>query len=174
MRIGEFEVAARAADPERELDTFLFCGQEFTVAPEVNILAIGRFQMAAGEGVDSNDPDALPLLIQTIASCVVEEDENRFLNLATRRRADPDLLLKMVQAVIESQTGFPTEPPADSSPGLSTTGASSKVLSSSVAPSAPRTWRDTPFGRRELAAHPELYEDMGTVADQGRALSAAG
>jgi hypothetical protein len=137
MRIGEFEVAARAADPERELDTFLFCGQEFTVAPEVNILAIGRFQMAAGEGVDSNDPDALPLLIQTIASCVVEEDENRFLNLATRRRADPDLLLKIVQAVIESQTGFPTEPPVDSSPGLSTTGASSKALSSSV----PIWWR---------------------------------
>jgi hypothetical protein len=158
MRIGEFEVAARAADPERELDTFLFCGQEFTVAPEVNILAIGRFQMAAGEGVDSNDPDALPLLIQTIASCVVEEDENRFLNLATRRRADPDLLLKIVQAVMEAQTGFPTEPPVDSS----------------VAPSGSRTWRDTPFGRRELAAHPELYEDFGSVADQGRALSAAG
>jgi hypothetical protein len=174
MRIGEFEVAARAADPERELDTFLFCGQEFTVAPEVNILAIGRFQMAAGEGVDSNDPDALPLLIQTIASCVVEEDENRFLNLATRRRADPDLLLKIVQAVMEAQTGFPTEPPVDSSPGLSTTSPSSRALSSSVAPSGSRTWRDTPFGRRELAAHPELYEDFGSVADQGRALSAAG
>jgi hypothetical protein len=174
MRIGEFEVAARAADPDRELDTFLFCGQEFTVAPEVNILAIGRFQMAAGDGMDSNDPDALPLLIQTIASCVIEEDENRFLNLATRRRADPDLLLKIVQAVMEAQTGLPTEAPADSSPGLSTTSPSSKALSSSVAPSGPRTWRDTPFGRRELAAHPELYEDMGTVGENGRNLSSVG
>jgi hypothetical protein len=95
MLIGEFEVAARAADPDRELDTFIFCGQKFTVEPELNILAIGRFQMAAGDGVDTEDPQALPLMIQTIASCVIEEDEDRFLNLATRRRANPELLLKI-------------------------------------------------------------------------------
>jgi hypothetical protein len=75
---------------------------------------------------------------------------------------------------MEAQTGLPTEAPADSSPGLSTTSPSSKALSSSVAPSGPRTWRDTPFGRRELAAHPELYEDMGTVGENGRNLSSVG
>jgi hypothetical protein len=172
MLIGEFEVAARAADPDRELDTFIFCGQKFTVEPELNILAIGRFQMAAGDGVDTEDPQALPLMIQTIASCVIEEDEDRFLNLATRRRANPELLLKIVQAVMEVQSGRPTEAPVDSSTGSAEITQSSRALSSSAGPSAPKTWLDTPFARRELAADPERFADIKSIAEHGAGLAA--
>jgi hypothetical protein len=138
----------------------------------VNILAIGRFQMAAGDGVDTEDPQALPLMIQTIASCVIEEDEDRFLNLATRRRADPELLLKIVQAVLEAQTGRPTEAPVDSSAGSVETTQNSKALSSSPEPSAPKTWLDTPFARRELAADPDRFADIKSIAEHGAGLAA--
>jgi hypothetical protein len=174
MRIGEFEVAARAADPERELDTFLFCGQEFTVAPEVNILAIGRFQMAAGEGVDSNDPDALPLLIQTIASCVVEEDENRFLNLATRRRADPDLPVEDCAGGDRVADGFPYRTAGRLLAWVVNNWGEFQgalILRGAV---RAEDLAGHPVREARVAAHPELYEDFGTVADQGRALSAAG
>lgn len=170
-RIGEFEAAARAADPEVEPDTFLFCGQEFTVASEVNIIAIGRFQKAATSGADTEDPESLPLLVDTMASCVIEEDEKRFLDLASKRRVDAEVLLKILGAVMEAQAGRPTQRPADSSAGSSPTTVSSKVLSSSEEPSAPSgDWRDSPFGRRELAAHPELYEGVSTIRDAGRNL----
>jgi hypothetical protein len=173
-RIGEFEAAARVVDPNVELDTFGFCGQEFTIEPEINLVAIGRFQKVANAGGDTDDPDALPLLIDTIASCVIEADEKRFLDLASKRRVDAELLLKIVGAVMEVQAGRPTARPTDSSDGSSKTTPSSREPSSSAAPSAPKTWRDTPFGKRELAAHPELYEGIGSMAENGRALSSAG
>jgi hypothetical protein len=69
--------------------------------------------------------------------------------------------VKIVQTVLEAQSGHPTVQPSDSSGGLSTTGPSSRVPSSSGASS----WRDTPFGRRELAAHPELYEGLASVEE---------
>jgi hypothetical protein len=116
----------------------------------------------------------LATLIDTVASVVVPEDENRFLALASKHRLDAELLLKIVAAVMEAQAGRPTAPSVDSSTGRSATGVNSKVLSSSEAPSGPKTWRDTPFGQRELAAHPELYADITTVGDAGRALSVAG
>lgn len=173
-RIGEFEVAARQSDPDQEPDTFLFCGEEFTVAPEVNLVALGRFMKAANTGVDSEDPEALPLMIDTVGSCVIEEDEKRFLDLASKRRAQPDVLLQIIKAVMEVQSGRPTVLPDDSSGGSSTTTASSKEFFSFAESSPRHNWRDTPFGRRELAAHPELYEGIGSVADHGRSLSVVG
>jgi hypothetical protein len=173
-RIGEFEVAAREADPTTEPDTFLFCGEEFTVAPDLNLVALGRFMKAANTGVDSEDPEALPLMIDTVGSCVIEEDEKRFLDLASKRRAQPPVLLQIIQTVMEVQSGRPTVLPDDSSGGSSTTSASSRELLSFEGSSPRLNWRDTPFGRRELAAHPELYEGIGSVAEHGRSLSAVG
>jgi hypothetical protein len=174
MLIGEFEAAVREADPDREPDTFKLQGETFTVADEPNIVALGMFARAARGGADSNDMEGLATLIDTIASVVIPEDENRFLALASKHRLDADLLLKIVAAVMEVQSGRPTEPPADSSTGQSTTLVNSRVLSSSEVPSGQGTWRDTPLGKRELAAHPELYEDFGSVAENGRNLSSVG
>jgi hypothetical protein len=175
MIIGEFEAAVREADPEQELDTFKLQGETFTVAPEPNIIALGRFARAAREGADSDDMEGLATLIDTVASLVVPEDETRFLNLASKHRLDAELLLKIVAAVLGAQSGRPTEPSSGSSSGRSQTGESSKALSSSEVPSGrAQSWRDTPFGRRELAAHPELYEDVASIADNGRNLSLVG
>jgi hypothetical protein len=172
--IGEFEAAVKEADPNREPDTFKLQGQTFTVADEPNIVALGMFARSAREGADSNDMEGLATLIDTVASVVVPEDEMRFLALASKHRLDPELLLQIVQAVLEAQSGRPTESSSDSSTGRSTTGENLKEVSYSEVPSKPKTWRDTPFGQRELAAHPELYEEFGTVAEHGRNLSAAG
>jgi hypothetical protein len=174
MLIGEFEAAVKEADPNREPDTFKLCGETFTVADEPNIVALGMFARSARAGADTEDMESLATLIDTIASVVVPEDETRFLSVASKNRLDAELLLKIVAAVMEAQAGRPTAPSGDSSTGRSETGASSKALSSSEAPSGPKTWRDTPFGKRELAAHPELYEDIATISDAGRALSVAG
>lgn len=176
--IGEFEAAVREADPNKELDTFILAGpggadrQTFTISDEPNIVALGMFARAAREGVDSNDMEGLATLIDTIASVVIPEDESRFLNLATRHRLDPELLLKIVSTVMEAQSGLPTEQPADSSVGQLKTGVNWRVHSSFEGASIPN-WRDTPFGRRELdpeTGHPELYEDIGNVSEIGRAL----
>lgn len=173
--IGEFEAAVKAADPNRDPDQFKLQGELFTVADEPNIIALGMFARAARAGADTDDMESLATLIDTIASVVVPEDEQRFLNLASRYRMDSELLLKIVAAVMEAQSGLPTVPSADSSAGRSTTGANSTVPSSSEVPSS-RSWRDTPFGRRELDpenGHPELYEGIGSVQEVARSLSVA-
>lgn len=167
--IGEFETAVKAADPDREPDQFKLNGAVFTIADEMNIVAWGLYARAAREGVDSNDMEGLATLIDTVGSLVVPEDEERFLQHARKTRVGGDLLMKIIQSVMEAQGGRPMEQPSDSSDGLSTTGAPSKVLSSSPEPSAP-SWRNSPFGQRELAAVPELYADISTVAENGRTL----
>ena len=78
-------------------------------------------------------------------------------------------VLRVVGAVLEAQSGYPTEAPSDSSDGASTTTPNSRVLLSSEA-----SWRDTPFGRRELEAHPDLYEGLGSVSENGARLASVG
>lgn len=158
--LGDFEAAVKAQDETREPDTFGLNGQVFTVADEINIIALGRFARAAREGASTDDMEGLAALIDTVSSLVVPEDENRFLDVCSRSRVDGEFLLNIVQKVLEAQAGHPTEQPSDSSGGLSTTGQSSKVLSSSAESSRLPKWVDTPFGRRELAANPDLYKDF--------------
>jgi hypothetical protein len=174
-RIGEFEAAAKAADPDREADTFTLNGAEFTVAEDPNIIALGRFARSARAGADSDDMEGLATLVETVASLVIPEDETRFLDTASKHRVDAPLLMRIITAVLEAQSARPTVSPSDSSDGSSKITVSSRVLSSSVE-SSPRqqSWRDTPFGRRELAAHPELYEGIGSVEENGRSLSSVG
>lgn len=149
--IGEFEVAVQDADPDREPDTFKLCGETFTVADNVSIVPLGMFAKAASSGLDSSEMEGLAALIDVVSSCVIEEDQARLLSVASKHRADADVLLAVVKAVLESQTGRPTQRPSDSSDGSSTTGASSR------APSSFEDWQQTPMGRRELEAAPELY-----------------
>jgi hypothetical protein len=165
--IGEYEAAVKAADPNREPDQFKLNGELFTIAEDVNIIALGRFARVAREGATTDDMEGLAALIDTVGSLVVDEDETRFLGTCSRHRVQPELLLKIIQDVLEAQSGHPTERPSDSSDGSSATTVSSRVVSSYAASSTPTSraadWRDTPFGRRELSLVPELYEDFGTV-----------
>lgn len=165
VHIGDFEAAVREVDPAREPDTFGLGGETFTIAQDINIIALGRFARAAREGADSNDMEGLASLIDTVSSLVVPEDETRFLDKCSRLRVDGDFLMKIIQSVLEAQSGYPTEQPSDSSGGSPTTMQSSKVLSSSVESSTRQqpAWADTPFGRRELAAQPELYKEFVDV-----------
>jgi len=172
MRIGEFEAAVKAVDPDAEPDTFTLNGEEFEIADSPNIIALGRFAKAARAGANTEDMESLATLIETVGSCVIAEDENRFLDCASRHRVDPELMLKIVGAVLEAQSGRPTVAPSDSQAGSSTPGVSSRALLSSAA-SSRRDWRDTPFGRRELAAVPELYEDFRSVDDNAKTVLAS-
>jgi hypothetical protein len=135
--IGEFNVAVKQDTPDREPDQFKFEGELFTVADDINFVALGRFASAANSGMDSAEMEGLAAMIDLISSVVVDEDRDRFLSLASRKRADGELLMQIVQAVIESQTGRPTEQPSGSPDGLSTTGESSKDASSSEASLSP-------------------------------------
>jgi hypothetical protein len=160
--IGEFEAAAAAADPAREPDQFKVNGQLFTIAEDINIVALGRFARVAREGASTDDMEGLAALVDTVESLVIDEDRTRFLDTCSRHRVNAELLLQIIQTVLEAQSGHPTQQPSDSSGGSATTGQSSRGLSSSAASS----WRDTPFGKRELAAVPELYaEEFGSVDD---------
>jgi hypothetical protein len=144
--LGEFEVAAREADPDREPDTFTLCGETFTVADHVGIIPLGMFAKAATSGADTSEMEGLAALVDVVGQCVVEDDVERFMALATKKRLDTELLMSIVKAVLEAQSGRPTERPSDSSGGSSTTGASLKAVSSF------EDWQDTPLGRREIAA----------------------
>ena len=160
--IGEFEIAARQAESDEELDTFTLNGEVFTIDPEPNLIALGRFAKLARTGADTDDMESFAALVDTVASSVVEGDEARFLDLCQKKRAPADLLLKIVQAVLQAQAQRPTRQPSDSSAGLSNIGDISKAGSFSPAQSTlpGMDWTDTPFGRRELAANPEAYADV--------------
>lgn len=172
--IGEFEAAVKAADPDREPDQFTLQGHLFTVAEDVNIIALGRFARAAREGGDTDDMEGLAALIDTVASLVVPEDETRFLDTASKHRVDAELLLKIVQTVLESQSGHPTVPQSGSSPGSATPTPSSRALSSSEGSSTLKgDWRDSPFARRELAADPNRFAGVKSIVEHGQDLAAA-
>lgn len=174
--LGEFGVAA--AETNQEPDTFSFCGETFTVATKVGIIPLGRFAQAAASGLDTAEMDGLAALIDVVAGVVVDDDRDRFLSVASKNRASADDLLPIVQAVMEAQSGRPTERPSDSSDGSPTTGESSKELSSSVESSTRTTlddpWAQTPAGRRELAANPDFYADVLPIQKAAARVAEAG
>lgn len=135
--IGEFEVAVKAADPNVEPDQFRFCNELFTVG-RVGLIPLGRFAKAAVSGLDTSDMEGLAAMSDMIADCVVDEDQQRFLDLAQKHRAQADDLMPIVMALVQGESGRPTQSPSDSSDGPSTTGESSRALSSSAPVSDPR------------------------------------
>jgi hypothetical protein len=171
--LGEFGAARTEADPERERDTFTFCGVEFLVAEQMDPLALLEFGEAAASGLDGDDPAGMAAVLALIRASVDEADWPKFRKTVRQHRPPIDDLMAMAMAVVQRETGRPTVPASDSSSGSSATGESSKALSSSAA-SSHHTWRDTPFGRRELAAVPELYEGMTDVDTAGEQVSATG
>lgn len=146
MRIGEFETAARKAEGE-EPDTFLLCGEEFTVAGEIGFIGWGRFAQAARAGLDTMEMDGLAALMDVIQDIVVDADQYRFTELCRRRRVDGDTLMGIVQAVMEREAGRPTRQPSGSSGGQSTTTASSTGSSLSPIQRDPRVAELRPVAR---------------------------
>lgn len=128
-KIGSFEVAKRAADPNAEPLTFDFEGETFTVAEQIGIGPLADFAHAATSGLDTSDMEGLAAIRTMLRQVVVDEDSDRLWGAITRSRADGDDLMPIVQAVMEAQTGRPTQQPSDSSGGLSTTGVSSRASS---------------------------------------------
>lgn len=120
--LGEFGVAVREVE-DREPDTFDFCGQTFTVGV-AGLIPLGKFAKAAVSGVDSSDMEGLAAILDMLSDTVVDEDRGRFLEVATRNRAQADDLMPIIQAVIQAQSGHPTQRPSDSSGGPLTTGQS--------------------------------------------------
>lgn len=159
--LGAFGAAKAELDDDRERDTFTFCGVEFTAADTIDPLALLEFGEAAASGLDDNDPAGLAAVLALIRSSVDEADWPKFRKTVRQHRPPVDALMAMAMAVVQRETGRPTQPVSDSSSGSSNTGVSSKVSSSSVVPSPP-AWADSAFGRRELAAVPELYADFLT------------
>jgi hypothetical protein len=166
--LGEFEVAVRDADPDREPDTFTLCGEVFTVSDRDLTVSIGRFARTIRPGMDSSDMESVSRMIGLLEAVVIDDDKQRFLDTAESKGADSELLFKIVAAVIEANTGRPTGQPSDSSDGSSTTGASSRALSPSVA------WADSPLGRRELAARADAFADVVPLSEAGKQVLRAG
>lgn len=154
--IGEFEVAARQADPNREPDQFKFCGELFTVSEQMGIIPLGRFAKAATAGVDSNDMEGLAAIIDLLADTVIDEDRERFLNTAARNRAGAEDLMPIVTAVVQAQSGRPTQQPSDSSDGQSPTGVSSRASS--------------PFGQVPAIQMDPRIQELQTIEAAGLSL----
>jgi hypothetical protein len=132
--IGEFDVAARSrSEPQ---DQFIFCGETFTVG-RIGLVPLGRFAKAAMSGLDSAEMEGLAVIIDLLAQIVIDEDQDRFLDVASRNRADGDDLMPIVQALIEAQAGRPTQRPSDLSGGSLPTTESSREPSSSEASLSP-------------------------------------
>ncbi len=131
--LGEFEVAAQAADPNREPDTFVLRKgdqrETFTVSDQIGIIPLGRFAKAATSGLDTAEMEGLAALVDLLADVVIDEDRERFLHTAAKFRAGGEQLMPIVRAVIEAQAGRPTAPLSDSSDGRSSTGESLKAPS---------------------------------------------
>lgn len=166
--IGEFGAARREVEASDERDTLTLCGVEFTVADAIDPLAVLEFGEVAASGVDGESPEGMKAMLALIRNAVDESEWPRFRTVIRQHRPSIEVLMELSMAVIQRATGRPTERPSDSSDGSSPTGASSKAPSSSAASSTPATWRDTPFGRREIQAHPDLYADVVPLNSAGQ------
>lgn len=163
--LGEFEVAAREADPDREPDQFKLNGELFTVSDRDLTIVFAKFARAATSGLDTADMEGLAAMLDMLEGIVVDEDQPRLVNLSKRIGLDGEKLMEIIQAVIEAKTGRPTVQPSGSPAGLSTTGVSSKAPSSSAVSLTPPgdDWKDSPLGRRELAANPAMYANVRPI-----------
>lgn len=127
--LGEFHAAAREADPAREPDTFVLCGETFTIAEHVGDMPLLRFAAAAADGADSSTMAGMAAMHDMLRDCLADGDWPRFQDVCTRNRVGHETLFSIVNAVHEAVTGRPTSRPADSSAGPSNTGGSSRAAS---------------------------------------------
>ncbi len=174
MHLGEFGTAARDDAPVVEVDTFVFHGETFAVRQKVSTMPLLKFADVAEQGAQAEEMAGLAAMYQLITSCVVPGDVARFERTATDNGSDSAELMEVCGALYRAVTGRPTRELSDSAGGLSTTSESSREPSSSEESSTlERGWRDSPFGRRELADHPDLYAEVVPLRQAATELSTA-
>lgn len=123
-----FDAGRRAADPERDPVTFALGGDTFTVVPDPSL----------GDTLDLADAPDLPerqldleqvvplelvrALKRFIRAMLDPDDRDRF-DLALFRvpARDGYVFVEIASYITEHVTGFPTEPPANSSGGRTST-----------------------------------------------------
>ena len=121
--LGEFNAAVAELDPNREKDTFVFMGETFTVEgaiPEVLALQLG----AAVSG-KIGESEGLAAVWETMRCALGDDEFARWYKLAVSKYAATETFMRLALAVLEAQTGVPTEQAADSSAGQPVTSPSS-------------------------------------------------
>jgi hypothetical protein len=93
-----------------------------------------RLAQAAKRGVDSEDMAGIAAIGDVLEASLADGEYDRFMDHATRERADGDAMMQAVARVIQAASDRPTLRPSDSSDGsptitpTSTAGSSSRVL----------------------------------------------
>lgn len=146
--LGSFGAAAREYEADdRELDTFEFCGETFTVVGEIPPFLELKFAAALAGKVDGLDGDAvlyealqfaLTVPARTVDGKPVPADAsqwNRF-SRAAPQLEDGEWFTALVMTILAAQAGRPTRRRSGSSAGSSPTSPSSSS-SSSPSPDSP-------------------------------------
>ncbi len=135
--LGEYGAARREADPDVEPDTFTLCGVQFAASADVDAVAVLEYGEVAAQGVEAEDVAGMAAILALLRSAVEESEWPRFRATVRKHRPSVEVLMELATAVVQRETGRPTQRPADSSAGPSTTGETSKAPSSSEAPLSP-------------------------------------
>ncbi|GAA2516664.1 hypothetical protein [Winogradskya humida] len=152
--LGSFGAAARELDPAAEKDTFNFFDKKFEVVGiippmlmvQLGAATTGKIDDQEGLGamweamrcsltrpeVETQPADDRP---QTAATPADESQFVEFYKLAVAKVCDIDELMRLAMALFEGQAGRPTEEPAGSFAGPSTT-----LPSSNGSSSEPQAW----------------------------------
>jgi hypothetical protein len=136
--LGSFAAAKREYEPDdRELDTFEFCGETFTVRgtiPGMLHLTIGASLSGKISGIDGAAAfyevlrHALTAPAREVGGKTVPEDDSewqRFYRLAIDRDVETEWITAIGYELLGAETGRPTERRSTSSTGPSPTGTSS-------------------------------------------------
>lgn len=142
--LGAFGAAVRELDPNREQDSFTFCGKPFKVvadmppmlAFQMGAAATGKVDQAEGLAavwtalrISLDEPDLSPWHGEgedTRPAPLKQFDE--FYKLAVDLGVSAEELTRLALKFFEGQSGRPTEGRSDSSVSPSTTSPSSNVL----------------------------------------------
>lgn len=143
--------------------TFGFFGEEFRAHPDLGELVLVEFLEGAMK-IDEHSAHALTAVKDFLRQVVDPADFDRFWQLAMRGRATTQQLMtlaeRLIEKIVEAETGRPTSLPSDSSDGQSTTEARSEDDASS------RVVR-----RLELAGRPDLAMAVELAGEAGQARS---
>lgn len=144
--LGAFGAAVRELDPNREQDSFTFCGKPFKVvadmppmlAFQMGAAATGKVDQAEGLAavwislrISLDEPDLTPWdgAGEDTRPAPLKQFDDLY-KLAVETHASAEELTRLALKLFEGQTGRPTERQSDSSDSPSTTSRSSSALSS--------------------------------------------
>lgn len=148
---------------EIEPDTFSWYGRDFRTNPEFSELDYLDFAEAA-VGVDERDPRAAAMIKTLLRAQVHPADFDAFWAHTKKAmpRSEAGNLMRLTQVLMEAFAARPTGRPSDSSSGQASTGAGSRVVSSS--PESPLQVAD----RLTTTDDPKVARVLGVIGS-GRA-----